>query len=363
MHLMNTKNTSVLFEPVELYGIRLKNRFVRSATMENLAASNRTPSRDLVSLYEDLAQGGVGLIITSAVRADRTWDPHADSKGLSLDRDDMVPSFKEMVARVHQAGSKIAIQLGSFFRYKNKIAIPYAKESNKHMHILTVEDIHRIVERFGEAGERSQKAGFDALQINAAHSFPLSQFLSPCYNRRQDEYGGSTGNRARILSEIAAKIKQRAGDDFPVFVKMNVADFCDGGIDVEEAVRILEVITTGGIAAVEASGGGIGHYMTWLGPAKKKEWKEGYFREYAAALKSKISVPLIMVGGLRDYSMAEEIIKNAEADLISMSRPFIREPGLIKRWENGDRRAADCISCNGCMERFKENRRVKCAGI
>ena len=360
---MNTKNTSILFEPVEFCGIRLKNRFVRSATMENLASAHRGPSKDMISLYEDLANGGVGLIISSAVRADRTWDPHAGSKGLILDRDDIVPSFKEMIEQVHQAGSRIAVQLGSFFRYMNKAAIPYAKEPNEHMHMLTVEDIHQIVERFGEAGERSRKAGFDALQINSAHGFPLSQFLSPCYNLRQDEYGGSTENRARILSEITAKIKQQAGDNFPVFVKMNVVDFCDGGIDIEEAVRIVEVLATGGLAAVEASGGGIGHNMTWLGPAKKKEWKEGYLREYAADLKSKISVPLIMVGGLRDYSMAEEIIKNNEADLISMSRPFIREPGLIKRWEDGDRRAATCISCNGCMELFKENRRVRCVNL
>jgi 2,4-dienoyl-CoA reductase-like NADH-dependent reductase (Old Yellow Enzyme family) len=360
---MNTKNTSILFKPFELAGIRLDNRFVRSATMENLAAEDRTPSSNLISLYEDLAQGGVGLIITSAVRADRTWDPHAGGKGLCLDRDDLIPSFKEMVERVHQAGSRIAVQLGSFFRYKNTMVIPYAETVDDSKHMLTIEDIHRIVECFGEAGARSRKAGFDAIQINAAHAFPLSQFLSPCYNRRQDEYGGSTKNRARFLSEIVAKIKQRAGDDFPVFVKMNVADFCDGGIDVEEAVRIVDVISTGGIAAVEASGGGIGHYMTWLGPAKKKEWKEGYLRPYAAELKSKISIPLIMVGGLRNYTMAEEIIENAEADLISMSRPLIREPGLIKRWENGDRRATDCVSCNGCMGRFKENRQVECANL
>ena len=90
---------------------------------------------------------------------------------------------------------------------------------------------------------------------------------------------------------------------------MNVVDFCDGGIDVEEAVRIVGIISSSGIAAVEASGGGIGHHMTWLGPAKNKEWKEGYLRPYAAELKFKISIPLIMVGGLREYSMAEEIIQ------------------------------------------------------
>ncbi|MGD9139310.1 MAG: NADH:flavin oxidoreductase, partial [Desulfobacterales bacterium] len=120
---MNIK--SILFEPYDFCGIRLKNRFVRSATMENLAGADRTPTKTLMSLYEGLAKGGVGLIITSAVRADRNWDPQAGGKGLCLDRDNMVPLFKTMVERVHQAGSKIAVQLGSFFRYRNKYATPW----------------------------------------------------------------------------------------------------------------------------------------------------------------------------------------------------------------------------------------------
>ena len=103
--------------------------------------------------------------------------------------------------------------------------------------------------------------------------------------------------------------------------------------------------------------------MTWLGPAKKKEWKEGYLRPYAAGLKFRIQMPLLMVGGLRDYAMVEEIIQNGEADLISMSRPFIREPALIRRWQKGDRRAADCLSCNGCMDCFKNNRRGACVNL
>ena len=351
---------SSLFQPVDFCGIRLKNRFVRSATMENLADADRTPSEELVAMYEGLAKGGVGLIITSAVRADRGWDPHTNSKGLCLDDKSMIPAFREMVNHVHEAGSKIVIQLGSFFRYKNKVAVPYTEALDESRHFLTVEDIHHITKRFGEAGAYSRESGFDGLQINAAHGFPLSQFLSPCYNRRSDEYGGTTQNRSRILAEITAEIKRRTGEDFPVFVKMNVVDFCDGGIDVDEAARIVESIAPDGIAAVEASGGGIGHHMTWLGPARKKEWQEGYLRPYAAELKSKVALPVIMVGGLRSYAMAEDIIANSEADLISMSRPFIREPDLIKRWENGDLRPAACISCNGCMERFKENQPVRC---
>jgi 2,4-dienoyl-CoA reductase-like NADH-dependent reductase (Old Yellow Enzyme family) len=144
---------------------------------------------------------------------------------------------------------------------------------------------------------------------------------------------------------------------------MNVVDFCDGGIDVEEAVRIVDLVSSAGIVAVEASGGGIGHHMTWLGPARQKEWKQGYLRAYASELKSRISLPVIMVGGLREYDMSLEVIQNGEADLIAMSRPFIREPALISRWQSGDLQPAECISCNGCMGRFKENQMVGCVNL
>lgn len=351
---------SCLFEPYDFCGIHLHNRFVRSATMENMATSDRLPSEDLMQLYETMARGEVGMIITSAVRPDRDWDPHANSKGMCLDREEMLPAFGELVDRVHQLGSGIAIQLGSFFRFKDRFAAAWLDTPNESRYVLTAADIRQIVERFGQAGQLSREAGFDAVQINAAHAFPLSQFLSPAYNKRQDEYGGSTRNRARIISEIAAEIHKRTGNDFPIFIKMNVVDFCDGGIDVDEAVRIADILSSRGIAAIEASGGGIGHRMTWLGPAKKKEWKEGYLRQYAAELKSKTELPLITVGGLRSYAMMEDIIHRGQADLISMSRPLIREPQLIKRWAAGDRTPAGCISCNGCMGKFQENDAVYC---
>ncbi len=351
---------SCVFEPNEFCGIQLSNRFVRSATMENLAAGDRTPSKDLVALYEKLAEGGVGLIITSSVRPDRSWDPHSNGRGMCLDKGTMIPAFKDMVSRVHDAGSKTFIQLGTFFRYKGKLAAPCEESKSNDGYVVTPEDIRDITRQYGLAGEYSREAGFDGIQINAAHGFPLSRFLSPCYNLRRDDYGGSVVNRARIICEIAAEIKQRCGDDFPILIKMNVSDFCDGGIDIDEAERIAQTIAAGGITAIEASGGGIGHDMTWLGPDRKKDWKEGYLRTYAAELKSKISLPLIMVGGLRSYAMIEKILHRNEADLIAMSRPLIREPGLIRRWEDGDLRPANCISCNGCMERFKDNRSVRC---
>lgn len=348
------------FEPIEFCGIQLNNRFVRSATMENLAAPDRTPSEDLVALYVKLAEGSVGLIITSSVRPDRSWDPHSNGRGMCLDKEAMIPAFKKMVSRVHAAGSKIVIQLGTFFRYKGKLAAPCEASKPNNGYVVKTEDIRDITKQYGLAGEYSRAAGFDGIQINAAHGFPLSRFLSPCYNLRRDDYGGSVVNRSRIICEIAAEIKQRCGSDFPVFIKMNVADFCDGGIDIHEAQRIARTIAASGIAAIEASGGGIGHDMTWLGPARKNEWQEGYLRPHAAGLKAEIALPIIMVGGLRNYAMIEEVLHRQEADLVAMSRPLIREPGLIRRWQEGDRRSAACISCNGCMQRFKDNRSVRC---
>jgi 2,4-dienoyl-CoA reductase-like NADH-dependent reductase (Old Yellow Enzyme family) len=328
--------------------------------MENLAAGDRTPSEDLIALYVKLAQGRLGLIITSSVRPDRSWDPHAKGRGMCFDKETMIPAYKKMVSRVHAAGSKIVIQLGTFFRYNNKSAAPCEASKPNNGYVVTTEDIRDITKQYGLAGEYSRTAGFDGIQINAAHGFPLSRFLSPCYNLRQDDYGGSVVNRTRIISEIADEIKQRCGSDFPVLIKMNVDDFCDGGIDMHEAQRIARIIAASGIAAIEASGGGIGHDMTWLGPVRKKEWQEGYLRPHAAGLKAETSLPIIMVGGLRNYAMVEEVLQRQEADLVAMSRPLIREPGLIRRWEEGDRRPATCISCNGCMQRFKENRIVRC---
>lgn len=351
---------SRLFEAYDFCGIQLRNRVVRSATMENLATSEHAPSEALLSLYSSLAHGQVGLIITSAVRPDRAWNPNADSRNLTIDRDALIPPLRQLTQRVHAHGGKIAIQLGAPFRFRGELAVASKGAAQGNHRELSVGDIEEITAQYGIAAARSVAAGFDGVQLNAAHGFLLAQFLSPAYNHRTDQYGGSTENRARIISEILAEIKRRSGKQFPVFMKMNVMDFCDGGITVDEAVRIVNLLTRHGLAAVEASGGGIGHAMSWLGPAKRKEWSEGYLRPYTVALKARVDVPVIMVGGLRAFEMLEAIIAANEADLVAMSRPFIREPQLLKRWLAGNRTPAECLSCNGCMGRFRKNEVVAC---
>ena len=179
-----------------------------------------------------------------------------------IDRDDLIPGLRQLTQRVHSQGGKIAIQLGAPFRFRGALATPSKRVGQDNRRELTAEDIKEIAAQYGLAAERSLEAGFDGVQLNAAHGFLLAQFLSPAYNHRTDRYGGCTENRARFVSEIVAEIKHRSSSDFPVFIKMNLMDFCDGGITVDEAARIVNLLVPGGMAAVEASGGGIGHFGT-----------------------------------------------------------------------------------------------------
>ncbi len=355
---------SLLFEPYEFCGMTLKNRFVRSATLENMATEEKLPSEGLSDLYEEMARGGVGLIITSAVRADRNWDRSPKSRNMCLDRDDLIPGFSNLAERIHAFESKVALQLGSFYRYEGEFVVPSVLPDDQSFEsaprALTTEEIKSIIVTYGVAGERAREAGFDAVQLNAAHGFALSKFLSPLFNQRDDEYGGSPENRARIVIEIIGEIRKRTGQDFPAFIKMNVSDFCDGGMTLQDAVKMAKSFTQEGISAIEASGGMFGAEVTQSGPKDPAKWTEGYFMDYAAVIKAAVDVPIILVGGLRNLSMMEDVIREGKADLVAMSRPFIREPRIVKRWMDGNSEPSSCISCDGCTEVFLTGEPVHC---
>ena len=355
---------SRLFEPYDFCGIELKNRFVRSATVENMITPEKMPSERLFNLYEDLARGAVGLIITSSTRPDRNWQLVPESKNMCIDRDELIPGFSSLAERIHAHGSKVAMQLGSFLKYGEDLVAPtsiiYKWAPDVTPRTLTTDEIGEIIKTYGDAGERAHKAGFDAVQLHVAHGYPLCSFLSPLFNQRDDRYGGSAENRARIIIEMAAEIKNRTGEDFPVLIKMNVADFCEGGMVIDDAVEVAKIMAQNGIAAIETSGGASGHEVTPLGPVEDSKWTEGYFLEYASAIKEAVDVPVILVGGLREMNMMEEVLAQGKADLFSMSRPFIKEPAIIKRWMEGNGEPSDCISCNGCMDLFTDGESIEC---
>ena len=354
----NEKETemSVMFENTEINKMQLTNRFVRSATWEGMAAEDGSCTPKLMELMTRLAEGGVGMIITS--HAYVRQDGQAGPWQLGIYKDEVINGLREITHAVQKHGSRTIVQLahaGFFANGKLSGQAPmalsqaegFAKSLRREM---TAEDIQGIVESFSQAARRAKEAGSDGVQIHAAHGYLLSQSLSPVFNKRSDAYGGSVENRARFLLEVLHGVRATVGPDFPVLIKMNCQDFLEGGLTLDDSLKIGTMLGEGGIDAIELSGGTF--VSGKLNPSRvgiKSEEKEAYFREAAKLFKEKINVPLILVGGNRSFELAEQLVDEGYADYISMSRPFIREPGLIKRWESGDLRKAECLSDNQCF--------------
>jgi len=347
------------FNPCVLGKLILPNRFIRSATLERMAAPDGSPSPELKALYEVLARGGVGLISTGSCTPDRSWIPNFHGR-LALDRDQTLPVWEEVFRAIHRAGSLVSVQLSPFFLLDGKPVGPFS--STPEIHALRPDEIERIALSYGKTAARARKAGADAVQVHAGHGHPLGQFLSPWFNRREDGYGGSPLNRARIFFDIRRAIGDSAGEDFPVWIKMNATDGLPGGMGIEEAELYGRLLSEAGYAAIEVTGGTNRPeaICTPSGPVRKEDWFEGYFVEYAARLKSHTSLPVAAVGGIRTLDMAERILKEGKADLIAFCRPLIREPLLIRRWEGGDTRPAACVSCNGCRAMMQKGKGLFC---
>lgn len=351
------RNLKGAFAPCTFMGLNLRNRFIRSATLEMMASADGAPSPELIALYADLASGGVGLISTSACLADRTWIPWS-GRFLSLDGNHHVALWEEMVKIVHRAGALISLQLGPFFYVGGRPSGPSTLSSE--VHALTTAEIEDLVVTFAHAAERAREVGIDAVQVHGGHGYPLSQFLSPYFNRREDAYGGSHANRARIFLEILRAIEDRVGADYPVWIKMNSFDGIPGGIDTEDAEIYAEILGEGGYAAIEVTGGSLIGSYTSRGPNDKEQWQEGFYLERAAGVKAHSKVPVVAVGGVRRLEMVSDILSKGTADMIALSRPLIREPDLIARWASGDPAPSRCISCNGCFELIQKGKPLTC---
>lgn len=347
---------SKLFENTTINGMTLANRFVRSATWEGMASETGAATPRLIDTMVALARGGVGLIVSG-----HTYVHPAGQAGpwqLGAYSDDLVAGLTDMAAAVHDNGGRIALQLahaGCFASAKLTGRTPFAVSNIEGMAKspraeLTTADIEEIVAAFGAAAARAKTAGFDAVQVHAAHGYLLSQFLSPAFNQRRDEFGGPLENRARPLLAVARAVRGAVGSGYPVLVKMNCADFIDGGLTADEAAQVAGMLEKAGIDAIEISGGVLtGGKLSPSRMGIHRPEKEAYFQEEARAFRKEVAIPLILVGGNRSFEVAERLVDAGTADYIAMSRPLIREPDLIRRWQSGDRRPAACLSDNQCF--------------
>jgi len=357
-------------EPKKIGDLEIKNRFIRSATYEHAASEDGRITDELIRIYKTLAKGGVGLIIPgmASVQQNGIGFP----RQIEIDRDDLIPGLKKLTETIHEHGDgcKVAIQLSHCGResmFLDEVVAPSAifePTYNMTPKEMKIEDIEDTIKAFVEGARRAKEAGFDGIQLHSCHGFLLSGFLSPYTNRRTDEYGGNFENRMRIIDEIYKRTVELLGKDFSILIKINVDDYLEGGINLEESMKIAERLSKMGFSAIEISS------TMWETATRTKEeigWetynpfcysrfdidskkKEAYHLPYAKEIKKIIDVPLILVGGIRSLSLIEEILENEDADFISLCRPLIREPDLPNKWLNGTGEdTCKCTSCNGCM--------------
>ncbi|HME53984.1 MAG TPA: NADH:flavin oxidoreductase [Candidatus Lokiarchaeia archaeon] len=377
---------SILFEPINLGPLIIKNRFVRSATYEAMARENGEVTDELIRLYRNLAKGQAGLIIAGFSYVHPSGKSFKHQTGIHDDA--MINGWKRIVDEVHDAGGTIAIQLahGGIQSVKEKgtryLAGPSGGIRN-YINFTTSREmsdseIQETIESFGAAAARAISAGVDAIQVHAAHGYLGSEFLSPFFNRREDSWGGTDEKRFRFLKEIIAAIKKSMPDDKALLVKLNTDDNVKvGGITPQLARTYAGWLVELGIDGLEVSCGtaafspfnvirGMAPYddlarafprwSRWLvKPAMKRMIKpqplSGEYNLEAANLIKPIlgKVPLILVGGVRSLARMDRIIQDGAADMISMCRPFIREPMLVKEIMEGKLEAVACTSCSRCF--------------
>jgi 2,4-dienoyl-CoA reductase-like NADH-dependent reductase (Old Yellow Enzyme family) len=347
---------SILFDSIEINGMTVPNRFMRSATNDRLAEVSGQVNDAFIHVYEELARGGVGLIVTG--HAYVQWSGKASKDMLGGHTDDMIPGLKRLVDTVHQYDSKIVLQINHAGRQTSSQVIGQTPVAPSPVYYpvqdgtpreFTGEEIETLIEAYGAAAGRAVAAGFDGVQIHGAHGYGVSQFISPYTNRRQDKWGSSPENRMRFPIEVLHRMRKEVGDSYPVMIKLNSADFIEGGLTIEESAPIAAALSQEGIDAIEISGGMVGG--AHITPIKiLTEEDEACYRANAMKFREVIDVPLMLVAGLRSFGLMEKLVETGEVDMVSMCRPFIREPDLINKWKQGNLKRADCISCNGCLK-------------
>jgi 2,4-dienoyl-CoA reductase-like NADH-dependent reductase (Old Yellow Enzyme family) len=354
---------SILFEPLTLGNFEIKNRFVRSATYYGLSNTDGFIGNESIELMRELAKNEIGLIVTGYAYVLKNGQVVPDMNGIQ--DDEHIPGYRKMTQAVHEFDGRIVMQIvhggadaySVSFWNRDYMAVSlrdgmptYRKKARE----MEDKDIEEIIEAFGQAARRVQEAGFDGVQIHGAHGYLVSQFLSPVTNRRTDKWGGSIENRMRFVIEATRAIKRQVDTDFPVMIKLGCRDFLENepGLTIEEGAAVARALEEEGVCLIEISSSLPSSQVIPLGINSPE--KEACFLPEARLIRKETSGPLCLVGGMRSLPVMEDIVQSGVADCISLCRPLIREPGLVKRWKQGDHRPADCISCGGCFNQAEK---------
>lgn len=381
-----------LLKPGKIGGLTLRNRIIMAPMGSNLADSDGHCSERIQAFYEARAKGGVGLITMGSIAIafpGGTAEPYQ----VGISKDEFIPGLKALTDRVHAHGAKISVQL----QHAGKTAVrdlaegrelwvpsmPPAPPKSDIMQSVTYKelstfvrppkdvpikirvmdkaDIEQMVEWFAAAAKRTQQAGFDGIELHAAHSYILAGFLSNYYNKRDDEYGGSIENRARILLKIIAAIRERIGQDFPVWLRLDAHELnTPGGITIEDCIAVTKIAEKAGFNAVSISA-----YSTIVRGSDFTEaplvHKPAGFLDWAGAVSKEVSIPVIAVGRL-EPDVANEAIASGKCNFVAMGRKLLADPELPNKLiANSEADIRPCIYCYVCVSQVFVNQRVKCA--
>ena len=376
-----------IFEPYSIGNLTFKNRIIRAATHEGMSDREGMPTDDLLRLYQNLAQGGAGGIITGNVSVSKNGRTFPGMR--MFDTDEYIPVYKSMNDKLKQYKTPIILQLAhggsrSMSRVTGREVISASSRRKNEYGDAVKEaseaEIRSVIEAFATAVVRAKAAGFDGVELHAAHGYLLSEFVSPVLNKRWDQWGRSTENRMRIVTEILSAARREVGKHFPILVKISGHDEFKNGLTETETITIARILHAATCDAIEVSCG-YGDFMhtvrtpkvpvdAILGLIPKYRAMPGYqkwlFRRMAPfmakthaplmnynvpmaeLIKRNVSIPVIAVGGIRNVKDIQAIVSDKGIDLVSLSRPFVIEPDIVNRFQNGQE-SSRCINCGYCL--------------
>lgn len=375
---------SLLFTPVTLGPLTLRNRSIRSAAFESMCPGN-VPSPQLLDYHRSVAAGGVGMTTVAYTAVTRS--------GLSFDRQlwmrpEIVPGLRELTDAVHAEGAAASIQLGHCGNMSHKSicgCLPVGASSGFNLYSptfvrgLRADELPEMAKAYGRSVGLAREAGFDAVEMHAGHGYLISQFLSPSTNHRKDEFGGTLANRMRFMEMVMEEVMKAAGNDMAVLVKMNMRDGFRGGMELDESLQVARKLQELGAHALVLSGGFVSkapmyvmrgempirtmtHYMTcwWLKYGVRLvgkymipsvPFREAYFLEDALKFREALDIPLVYVGGLVSRQKIEEVL-NHGFEAVQMGRALLNEPDFVNRMRREENARCNCRHSNYCIARM-----------
>jgi len=330
-----------VFEEMKFKNLTIKNRIVRSATHSHLGNLDGTISDEELDMFEELASNDIGLIIAGQFFVSQKGIVRPGSNELAEDY--QIERASKIISRVRPYGTKVIAQLNhagaKTYLEDNKVGPSVIElEEGIQAREMRVNEIESVIEDFIDAAYRAKLSGMDGVEIHCAHDYLLCEFLTPSFNKRTDKYGETYEGRFLIVKEIIQGIKNKCGSDYPVFVKVNANAAEKNEQYTSDLKKMIPEFKRLGVEAVEFSGSNFIHM---------KYSDHNYFVESAMNIKGNTDIPVIVVGGIRNFEDMEAVLE-AGVDMISISRPLISEPDLITRLKNGQEKAR-CTSCNKCF--------------